>query len=156
MTDSEALALIKEWTRKGWTFKFKAFKDAAYFHWWTCEILGAGLAHGICGGESLGIAVERVWNEATSMVDDPQAIIKEYGDTIGNIARSVFGKDAFQGIEAVHWEEGEPVRICICVTGSDPKTHVDQELEFFRQVEKVVPTQVYDALRIEVDWKDGR
>lgn len=150
MTDTEALALIKEWTLKGWTFRLKAFGDASQSHW-LCDVLGAGLAQGTGGGVTLGLAVERAFSQATSRTDDPQAIIKEYGYTIGNIARSVFGKDAFQGIEAVHWEEDEPVRICICVRGNDPKMHVDRELEFFRQVEKVVPSQVYDALRIEVD-----
>lgn len=155
MTDLEALALIKEWTEKGWNFKLEAFRDSGQSQWF-CDVVGAGLAQGSGGGVTLGLAVKRAFDEARSMIDDPQAIIKEYGDTIGNIARSVFGKDAFQGIEAVHWEEDEPIRICVCVKGNDPKIHVDQELEFFRQVEKVVPTQVYDALRIEVDWEDEK
>lgn len=142
---------VEELRAKGWYFQFWGDKEG-----WQCLTVGAGLAHGEGGGETIEKAAERALGLARTMEDDPEVILKKYGPQIEKLALEAFGKGVFQGIEAVKWEPGEPVRIAITVAPKvEPKAYVDQEMAFLRLADQL-PRDVSRALVFEVDWPEEK
>lgn len=146
------LAEIEELRAKGWYFSFTGDGDG-----WSCCTVGKGLAHGQGGGETLLKAAETALKQAKSMEDDPKVLIKQYGPQIEKLALEVFGKGAYQGMEVVHWEPGEPVKIALSIIpNGTPGEFVHQEVDFHQRVNKELPRGVGTALVFEVDWPEEK
>lgn len=143
---------IEQLRAKGWYFQFTSHEDG-----WDCLTVGAGLAHGEGGGKTLEEAAEMALGMARMMEDDPEVILKQYGPQIERLALDAFGKGVFQGMEAVRWEPGEPVRIAINVKPKvGPKAWVDQEVAFSRRSIDELPRDVSRVLVFEVDWPEEK
>lgn len=143
---------VEQLRAKGWYFQFWGDKDG-----WQCLTVGAGLAHGEGGGETIEKAAEMALGMARKMEDDPEVILKQYGPQIEKLASEAFGQGVFQGMEAVKWELGEPVRIAISVVPKvGPKAFVDQEVAFNRRAIEELPRAVHGALVFEVDWPEEK
>jgi hypothetical protein len=149
---SQMMDEVEQLRAKGWYFQFWGNEDG-----WQCLTVGAGLAHGEGGGETIEKAAETALGMARTMEDDPEVILKQYGPQIEKLALEAFGKGVFQGMEAVKWEPGEPVRIAISMAPKvGPKAYVEQEHAFNRRAIDELPRDVSRALVFEVDWPEER
>lgn len=149
MTQMEEIERLRA---KGWYFQLTSQEDG-----WCCLAVGAGLAHGEGGGKTLEEATERALGMARKMEDDPKVVLKQYGPQIEKLALEVFGKGVFQGMEAVRWEPGEPVRIMLSVKPKvGVKAYVEQEIAFIRRSVDELPRDVQRTLVFEVDSPEAR
>lgn len=142
---------IEDLRAKGWQFDFTGDPDG-----WCCRVVALGLAHGQGSGETIEKAVEDALRTARAMEDDPKVLIKEYGSRIEKLAKEIFGKEAYQGLEPVESPEpGEPLRIAMSLLQMvDVKAYMDLEVKFLHRMTDEFPKEFTRSFIIEVDYKE--
>jgi len=144
------LAEIEELRAKGWYIAFVGDEAG-----WMCTATGPGLSHGEGGGKTLGESADVAMQMARSMEDDPDVVIKKYGAQVEKMAQEIFGPGVYQGLEAVRWEPGEPVKIAIGILSKvKPQAYVELEVKMIHRMVEELPREVHNALVFEVDYSE--
>lgn len=151
MNKPAAIGVMEELSAKGWTFEMNLDKDG-----WRCEVVGAGLAHGIGCAKTFEDAVALALKNAASMEDDPAVIIAKYEAWIKAAILKHYGEIKYR-IEAVEtYHEWGPKRIQVTMeANADVPTMVDREGHFYRSLAEL-PVEIQMSLTVNIEWPEEK
>lgn len=150
MNKVEAMNAVDAWIKKGWRFTIDGRPTG-----WTCDIIGAGLAHASCGGASSEAAIELALKHATAMEDDPNIVLGRYESRLKELCIRVYGEKAFKGFKIIEmdWELG-PKRIQYTIRPDwDHNVQIEKERQFWGLTAHL-PKEIQTPLLIEVEWPE--
>lgn len=143
MTEAEALAAIRAWTAKGWTFVLRAREGG-----WTCNAVGAGLARADCDGAKFEDAVALALHHACAMEDDPWKVLAKYRLDLEREVRAAFGAAAkfrFEIGESGYDDDAKRIHL-IVLCDTDSGTHVVRESLFYSRFLVTAPHELRESI----------